>query len=108
MQRVIVAFDVDGTLITADTDTGNDGIIGMLKVLSTFQNIRIVVWSGSGKDYAAMWVRRLGIEDFVWRVASKTEHKELKALGTLVTVDDQEITIGDVNMILGRDENVHN
>ncbi len=113
MEKVIIAFDVDGTLIkNAGVDRvhgipSNDDVpivhqINTLAVLSTYKNIRIVVWSGGGKQYAEQWGRRLGIDQYVWRYASKLEHKELKAMcSTLIAIDDiQSTQIGDVNLIV--------
>ena len=113
MDKVIIAFDVDGTLIKnagVDRQHGipsNDDVpivhqINTLAVLSTYKNVRIVVWSGGGKQYAEQWGRRLGIDKYVWRYASKLEHKELKQLcHTLIAIDDIQATqIGDVNLIV--------
>lgn len=113
MEKVIYAFDVDGTLIkngSSDRQHGvvNDGDvpivhqINTLMVLSTYKNIRIVVWSGGGKQYAEMWGKRLGLDKYVWRYASKLEHKELKAMcDTLIAIDDiQSTRLGDVNLIV--------
>lgn len=113
MQRVIVAFDVDGTLIrngSADRQHGsvNEGDvpivhqINTLQVLSTYKNIKIVVWSGGGKSYAEMWGRRLGLDKFVWRYASKLEHEDIAAqCDTLIAIDDIQATrLGDINLIV--------
>lgn len=112
MQRVIVAFDVDGTLIRqAEGSTpgvvNNDSVpivhqINTLQVLSTYKNIKIVVWSGGGKQYAETWGRRLGLDKFVWRYASKLEHKELRAMcDFLIAIDDIQATqLGDANLIV--------
>lgn len=112
MQRVIVAFDVDGTLIRqAEGSTpgvvNNDSVpivhqINTLQVLSTYKNIRIVVWSGGGKQYAEIWGRRLGLDKYVWRYASKLEHKELRAMcDFLIAIDDIQATqLGDANLIV--------
>ena len=113
MQRVIFAFDVDGTLIqngSPDRQHGvvNDGDvpivhqINTLMVLSTYKNIRIVVWSGGGKQYAEMWGKRLGLDQYVWRYASKLEHQQLKAqCDLLIAVDDIQATrLGDANLIV--------
>lgn len=101
MRKIIIAFDVDGTLITNTgnvmPDVSNRRIVDLLKILSTFKNIRIVVWSGGGKEYAERWVRLLGIEECVWRVASKTEWKEINAD---IAIDDiQDTSIGKINLI---------
>ena len=101
MQKIIIAFDVDGTLIKnggAYKDISNPRIVELLKTLASFKNIKIVVWSGGGKDYAQRWVRLLGVEDSVWRVASKTEWKEIKAD---IAIDDiQDTAIGKLNLIV--------
>lgn len=115
MQKVIIAFDVDGTLIK-NVVTGDGRIPGIisnedvpivhqintLQVLSHSKNVRIVVWSGGGKDYAATWGRRLGLDQYVWRYASKLEHQELKQqCDFLIAIDDiQSTRLGDANLIV--------
>lgn len=115
MKRVIIAFDVDGTLIHNTAEPGdrthgtpnNEDVpivhqINTLQVLSTYKNIRIVVWSGGGKQYAETWGHRLGLDQYVWRYASKLEHEQIKdACDTLIAIDDiQDTELGDVNMIV--------
>lgn len=113
MEKVIVAFDVDGTLIKNAGVDREHGIpsssdvpimhqVHMLTVLSTFKNIKIVVWSGGGKQYAETWGRRLGLDKYVWRYASKLEYSEIKAqCDTLIAIDDIQATqLGDVNLIV--------
>lgn len=113
MARVIVAFDVDGVLIKNAGVDRQHGIpsagdtpivhqINTLQVLSTYKNIKIVIWSGGGKQYAETWGRRLGLDQYVWRYASKLEHEELKSLcDTLIAIDDIQATrLGDVNLIV--------
>lgn len=114
MQRIIVAFDVDGTLIrnevTEDRAHGvphNNDVpivhqINTLQVLARSKNVRIVVWSGGGKQYAETWGRRLGLDKYVWRYASKLEHQEIKAhCDFLIAIDDIQATaLGDANIIV--------
>lgn len=113
MQKVIIAFDVDGTLIkniAADREHGiphNEDVplhhqINTLLVLSSYKNIRIVVWSGGGKQYAETWGRRLGLDQYVWHYASKLEHEYLKSqCDFLIAIDDIQATaLGQVNLIV--------
>lgn len=113
MQRIIYAFDVDGTLIRNGSPDRQHGVvnegdvpivhqINTLQVLSTYKNIRIVVWSGGGKQYAEMWGKRLGLDKYVWRYASKLEHKEIRSqCDFLIAVDDIQATrLGDANLIV--------
>lgn len=113
MQRIIYAFDVDGTLIRNGSPDRQHGVvnegdvpivhqINTLQVLSTYKNIRIVVWSGGGKQYAEMWGKRLALDKYVWRYASKLEHKEIRSqCDFLIAVDDIQATrLGDANLIV--------
>ncbi len=117
MQKVIIAFDVDGTLIkrpeAAPGQTFEPGVVSQedlpvhywittLQVLSTCKNVRIVVWSGGGRNYAATWGNRLGLDKYVWKYASKLEHDALKAqCEQLIAIDDIQATrLGDVNLIV--------
>ena len=81
MSKVIIAFDVDGVLIKNAGVIREHGIpsagdvpivhwINTLQVLSTCKNVRTVVWSGGGKQYAETWGRRLGLDKYVWYYAS--------------------------------------
>lgn len=102
MKKTIIAFDVDGTLITntgnVHPDVSNDRIVELLKTLSSFKNIKIIVWSGGGKEYAERWVRLLSLGDYVWKVASKMDHKELNVD---IAIDDiQDTAIGKINLIV--------
>ena len=102
MKKIIVAFDVDGTLITNTgnvvPDVSNAKVVELLKTLSSFKNVKVVVWSGGGKEYAQRWVRLLDIEKYVWKVASKLEHKEINAD---IAIDDiQDTAIGKINLIV--------
>lgn len=78
MQKLVIAFDVDGTLIlrVGDTDVPQVPIINTLQVLSKLtKNVRIIVWSGGGKEYAEMWGRRLGLDPYVWKYMQKDRNE---------------------------------
>jgi hypothetical protein len=113
MAKVVIAFDVDGTLIRNSEGERQHGVpnnndvpivhqINTLQVLSTYKNVRIVVWSGGGKKYAEMWGARLGLDKYVWKYASKLEHEQIKAqCDFLIAIDDIQATaLGDVNLIV--------
>lgn len=115
MKKVIIAFDVDGTLIRNTAEPGdrthgtpnNDDVpivhwINTLQVLSTCKNVKIVVWSGGGIEYARTWGRRLGLDKYVWRYASKLEHADIrKHCDALIAIDDIQATaLGDINLIV--------
>ena len=101
MKKIIIAFDCDGTLIRNGgnkEDIANERIVELVKILHSFKNVYIIVWSGGGKDYAQRWVRLLRLDDYVDKIASKTEWKELDVD---IAVDDiQDTAIGHINLIV--------
>ena len=97
MRKITVAFDVDGTLIDTDGFM-NIGIVNLLILLRSFKNVRIIVWSGGGLDYARHHAERLGIAKYVHKFAGKTEHQELNVD---IAIDDiQDTAIGKINLIV--------
>lgn len=102
MEPIAFCFDVDGTLI--DGDNKHVSTIKLLVVLAEqkWKNVKIVVWSGGGRDYAETFVRRYGLENHVDQVMSKLEYKGLREAGyKIVAVDDiQDTRLGDINMIV--------
>jgi hypothetical protein len=114
MKTITIAFDVDGTLITNvaadiyqqkrppigqpyDYDTPNRDIVELLVILSRFKNVKIVVWSGGGKQYAQMWVDRLKLNKWVWKVTGKLDG-EIKPD---IAIDDiHSCELGLVNLIV--------
>lgn len=116
MNKTIIAFDVDGTLITNNDPDRVHGvaskdevphvpIINMLITFSRFKNVRIIVWSGGGKEYAETWGRRLGLDKYVWRYASKLEATELKEKYDIIAIDDiQDCTLGNIANLIVRNK----
>lgn len=103
MEKVIVAFDVDGTLITntgAKPDIANERIVNLLKILASFKNIKIVVWSGGGKEYAERWGKLTGVDEYVWQYMSKiTAH--MNGFKPTIAIDDiQDTKLGQINLIV--------
>lgn len=82
MRKIVIAFDVDGTLINnrhihtypdrpLEPIEPNERPCRMLMDLSHSKNTRIVVWSGQGEQYAKDIVRDLGLSKYVNGYASK-------------------------------------
>ena len=96
MQKLIIAFDVDGTLVSED-DVPSFQMINTLQVLSKLtKNVRIVVWSGGGEEYAEMWGRRLGLDEYVWKYMAKDRDFHVD-----VAFDDQQaFALADKNIIV--------
>ena len=73
MRLITIAFDVDGTLRnnTDDTMVANERIRSLLVALSSFKNVKIVVWSGGGELYARQAARAMHVDQYVDEYASK-------------------------------------
>lgn len=78
MQEVIIAFDIDGTILNNEgippktpphlrpATTVNLEIVLLIQILARcMKNTRVIVWSGGGKEYAEEIVRRYGLEKYV-------------------------------------------
>lgn len=108
MKKVTIAFDVDGTLIDSDGNT-NWRITELLRTLSKFKNVNIIVWSGGGKSYAEMIVRHLGLEKYVKACYAKNhlgkddsgKHLFDPEITPDIAIDDiQDCNLGLVNLIV--------
>lgn len=108
MKKITIAFDVDGTLIDENGETYWRQT-ELLRLLSRFKNIEIIVWSGGGKSYAESIVRKLNLEKYVKRCADKNhlgkdengKHIFDPELKPDIAIDDiQDCILGDVNLIV--------
>lgn len=103
MEKVLVAFDVDGTLIGE-----GDVPLPTLALLEAFwrqkwKNVDIIVWSGGGGDYARNMVER----HCDWARGRNCWHSKLEYMGLrerydkVIAFDDvQDTRLGDVNLIV--------
>lgn len=103
MERTLIAFDVDGTLV------GEGEVpLATLSLLEAFwlqkwKNVDVIVWSGGGADYARTMVERqtdLARGRKCWY--SKLEYKELqKKYPKIIAIDDiQDTRLGIANLIV--------
>ena len=114
MKNVVIAFDVDGTLIS--TGPGKDGLPAvnerirtLLILLSSFKNVKIFVWSGGGAGYAQHIARQIGIHKYVTAYADKNhlgrdvnlKHIFLPDMKPDIAIDDiQDCDLGEINLIV--------
>lgn len=100
MQKITIAFDVDGTLRSnkGDEVIANERIRSLLIILSSFKNVKIIVWSGSGELYARQVARTIHIDQFVDGYASKQDHESIQPD---IAIDDiQDTAISKINLIV--------
>jgi len=105
MKELIIAFDVDGTLISNENGLGQEHlnlrIFQLMVLLSEMKNTRIYVWSGGGKDYAEQIVRKYGLSSYVDKCLAKHEHDEIIDGIIDIAFDDQlDFQLADKNIIV--------
>lgn len=72
MQLINVAFDVDGCLI--DWNEQSTPVVELVKFFGKqTKNCRVLIWSRRGEDWAKKWVEELGLEEYVWHTAEKSD-----------------------------------
>lgn len=97
---MIVAFDVDDTLLLPPEATGlgidtpNYKTIALLKWFQE-NGCSIIVWSGGGVDYAARWAEKLGLMNVEVR-------PKIKNLDVDIAFDDCNVDLGKVNVKVKR------
>jgi hydroxymethylpyrimidine pyrophosphatase-like HAD family hydrolase len=108
MKKVVIAFDIDGTLRDnrkaynhADA-TGNikinERIRSLLTTLASFKNTTIVLWSGGGELYARQVAREIGIAGYIDIYAGKDQADTINAD---IAIDDiQACELGILNLIV--------
>ncbi len=96
-----VAFDIDDTLIVpsvatgSDRDTPNYETIAILKWFQA-QGHEIILWSGSGIDWAKTWGEKLGLQPFL--VAVKGD----PFVEADICFDDCDVDLAKVNVKVKR------
>lgn len=105
MKKVVVAFDIDGTLRSNKTETSeepNKRIVELVKILSSFKNTRVIAWSGGGADYAWRFIRLYKLEEYISedRCYSKMNYILKYGSPDLAIDDIQDTAIGRVNLIV--------
>jgi hypothetical protein len=93
--KMIIAFDIDDTLIIPSvatgfaTDTPNYENIFLYRWFQS-QGDRLIVWSGGGIDYARMWCDKLGLNPNEIRVKQKYDDID-------IAFDDCIVDLGKIN-----------
>ncbi|PZM81954.1 hypothetical protein DLH72_04815 [Candidatus Gracilibacteria bacterium] len=102
MKKIIIAFDCDGTLIKTEpygqcNYIPNHRIVNLLKILYTFKNVKIIVWSGGGKDHAERTVEELELKKYIKGIYDKADCD----LDVDIAIDDQHsFNLGKLNLIV--------
>ena len=104
MSRLIIAFDVDDTLIVPAVATGFERDVPSYEAIAVYrwfqaQGHEMVIWSGGGADYARQWADRLGL------VADHYLDKHDAPFLPHIAFDDSDLTLAQVNVKVKRVQN---
>lgn len=94
-KELLIAFDVDGTLINFD-DTPRYDIIELLYSFH-WAGCKVMVWSGGGKDYAQHWCDKLGLSPNIISSKFQPLYQE-EDYKPDIAFDDEVISLGKVNI----------
>lgn len=102
--RLVIAFDIDDTLIVPAIATGFDRDVpnyDNIAIYHWFQNqgAFMIIWSGGGQSYAEMWADKLGL------VADEILDKHSGREGVDIAFDDADIKLARVNVQVKRINN---
>ncbi len=98
-----IAWDIDDTIIVPSValgfgnDTPNYDTIALYKWFQE-QGNDMILWSGSGVDWAKTWGEKLGLQPFTVRVKEKSEDVD-------IAFDDCEVDLAKVNIRVKRIKN---
>lgn len=101
-----IAFDIDDTILVPSVVMGN-GISGdnvpnypVIAVYKFFQDQghEMILWSGSGMDWAKRWGEKFGLEPFTVRMKEKSEDVDL-------AFDDCDVSLAKLNIKVKRINN---
>lgn len=103
MKKVLIAFDIDGTLRCNCTSTCrdvNEDVAQLARLFDRMKNTKLIAWSGGGKSYAQSFIdsnERLR-STFGTRCFSKFDDTIGKP--DIVVDDIQETALGLINLIV--------
>lgn len=108
---MIVAFDVDDTLIVPSVAVGFGNDVPNYEVINIAmwhlaQGHSVVIWSGSGIDWATRWAQKLGLEHENIRIWTKEKVFDSAGLPLVdIAYDDCEVDLAKVNIKVKRINN---
>lgn len=107
MKEVIIAIDCDGTIYGSPfmhraEPTLNLRTVQLMELLHEhIRNVKIIVWSGGGKEYAEQIVNKFGLEKWVDLCIGKAEYDEVLHGKIDIAIDDEPFfDMAAINLIV--------
>lgn len=107
--KLTIAFDIDDTLLVPNVATGFANDTPNYETVALFkwfqkQGHDMVLWSGSGYDWAEAWGEKLGLHPFTVMTKEKLHHKNGSPLVD-ICFDDCDVDLAKVNVKVSRVNN---
>jgi len=108
---MIIAFDVDDTLIVPSVATGFDRDTPSYDTIAVFRwyeamGYTMVIWSGSGRDWATTWAEKLGLLGENTRIWTKEMVLDNDGKPLVdIAYDDCDVNLAKVNIKVKRINN---
>lgn len=105
MKEIIIAFDVDGTLISNNMGMGKEKLnleaYQLAVAFSRLKNTKLICWSGGGGDYAQQICEKYGVAHLFHSFHTKSDYDEVVWGHVDIAIDDQhEFSMADKNLIV--------
>lgn len=105
MKQIVVAFDIDGTLrcnCTSTCEHPNQRIVELARIFARMKNVRVIAWSGGGREYAQTFIYKLGLSEVIppSRCYSKLNYFEQHGQVDIAIDDIQDTDLGKLNLIV--------
>jgi hypothetical protein len=103
INQLKIAFDIDDCLLIPSIATGFGNDTPNYETIAIFkwfqnQGHQMILWSGSGLDWAKTWGEKLGLQPFEVRKKEKSEDVDL-------AFDDCDVNLAKVNIKVKRLKN---
>jgi len=107
MKEVTICVDIDGTIYGSPFMHKAEPVLNLrtvqlLELLHEhIRNVKIIAWSGGGKEYAAQIVSKFGLEKWVDECIGKAEYDETLHGRVDIAIDDEPFfDMGGINLIV--------
>lgn len=100
MKELKIAFDVDDCLIVPSVATGSDQDTPNYETVALYkwfqkQGHYMIIWSGSGTDWATRWADKLGLVPDEIRIKEKCDDVD-------IAFDDCDVSLAKINVKVKR------
>lgn len=102
MKQIVIAFDIDGTILNNETGGVNLEVVQLMALLKKrMKNTYIVVWSGGGSDYCRHICDKFSLRPYVDNMIGKKDFDEVWFGKVDIAFDDEHaFAMAEKNIIV--------